>query len=120
MGTQVNTQNSNDFKYIKAVKEYQKIIMKKMFSFIGHMNFIYKYTPSYKRLRQLLVSLHGFTNSVIRKRREKLNQVAKSEDGCFKKKDAFLDLLLQIKDEPLSDEDIREEVDTFMFEVRRF
>lgn len=70
--------------------------------------------------------LHGFTDSVIAKRKSELlnskPDQADNNDNEFgiKKKTAFLDLLLQstIDSQPLSNEDIREEVDTFMFEVR--
>jgi cytochrome P450 family 4 len=66
--------------------------------------------------------MHGFTDSVIKTRREELLKkrslevTDENEEG--KKKMAFLDILLQstINGQPLTNMDIREEVDTFMFE----
>lgn len=71
--------------------------------------------------------IHDFTNSVIVSRREELESLMKKgqsdvdngeNDVGIRKKTVFLDLLLQstIDGQPLSNDDIREEVDTFMFE----
>lgn len=128
MGTQVNTQLGNNFEYINAVKEYLQIIIRKQFSMIKRFDIFFKQTSDYKLLHKLVVILHSFTNSVIQKRREELLKNSKvqmngDEDNSYKKKEVFLNLLLQIRDEegvPLSNEDIREEVDTFMFEVNVF
>lgn len=84
--------------------------------------------------------IHGFADDVIRKRRQELidgaNKVNNNEDGGVaaeaaaaaddelgirkNKSRALLDILLQstIDGKPLSDEDIRDEVNTFMFGVR--
>lgn len=126
MGTQVNTQIGNNFEYITAVKQYLQIIIRKQFSVLKRFDFLFKQTYDYKLLHKLVVILHSFTNSVIQKRKEELLKNTKvqmngDEDNSYKKKEVFLNLLLQIRDEegvPLSDEDIREEVDTFMFEVK--
>lgn len=70
--------------------------------------------------------LHGFADDVIRKRRKELtenqdeNEDTLDEIGIRKKR-AFLDLMLHstINGKPLSDHEIREEVDTLIFGVIR-
>ena len=78
------------------------------------------------RWRKLLKITKGFTENVIRTRRQELqdnsNKYSQSsekhdEDIGLRKKMALLDILLQsnVDGKPLSDADIREEVDTFAF-----
>lgn len=89
---------------------------------------IYRFSSAYREEQKLLKILHGTTNRVIQSRKLNLkNQIngdvdlSGNEDSFSgRKKVAFLDLLLLGKTpegESLSDEVIREEVDTFMFEV---
>lgn len=83
-------------------------------------NFIFKLSGYHAKQKKLLKTLHGFTDSVIIARREKLAESANSDDSDpeeRRKKSALIDILLKstINGEPLSNTDIREEVDTFMF-----
>lgn len=76
----------------------------------------------FQREQKALKILHGFTDSVIQRRRDEI--LNSSESGSeqdnvgLKTKKALLDVLLQatIDNQPLTNMDIREEVDTFMFE----
>lgn len=92
-----------------------------------HSDFIYSFTENGKKFEKDLGILHGFTGRVIEERmRERINKRNKKEevevetdDIGKKKRMAFLDILLGAIDQGknLSMDDLRQEVDTFMFEV---
>ncbi|XP_058822324.1 cytochrome P450 4d1-like isoform X2 [Topomyia yanbarensis] len=127
MGTSVKALQNADSEYVLAVKEAANISIRRMFDFVRRTSFFYL-TPSYLRLRKMLKILHGYTDNVIISRRKQLMHHSKMEvsrlesnesiDLGVKTRVAFLDLLLQtrIDGKPLTDLEIREEVDTFMFE----
>lgn len=106
-------------------------------------DFIFKLTDDYKRHEECLKILHGYSYRMIRERKEqmKMEQMKKSSDTNNnqdsldengnvvnsrlvddeesmgkKKRLAFLDLLITASGNGsvLTDEDIREEVDTFV------
>lgn len=96
----------------------------RMFNAAKLIDFIYQFTATYQKEQKALKVLHNFTNSVISSRRKGLlenngKQNLRRDDHGTKKKTALLDLLLQskINGKALTNKDIREEVDTFMFEV---
>lgn len=88
--------------------------------------YIFNLTSLGRRQKKVIKILHDFTDGVILARREQLKKeqknISKDEDEDndigAKKKMALLDVLLQatIDGKPLTNLDIREEVDTFMFE----
>ncbi|XP_073836351.1 cytochrome P450 4d8-like isoform X1 [Musca autumnalis] len=123
MGTKVNAQLDKNMPYTSAVREMTAMMAWRFLRI--HIQNEITFTLFYplKKLRQMkLISImHKFTRNVIEKRRQELENMLESNeesDVGSKKRMALLDLLLRatIDGQPLSDEDIREEVDTFMFE----
>jgi cytochrome P450 family 4 len=124
MGTTINAQRNEESEYVQSVKEMGRIIIER--ALVPHKNneFLFRFTKDYQIQKKALNILHEYTNNVINKRREELLKEYSSKlrensvDMGIKKKMAFLDLLLQatVDDRPLTNEEIREEVDTFMFE----
>lgn len=80
----------------------------------------------FRKLNQHIKAMHDFTDKVISERRDTLQKSlneqsstgAEENDVGSKRRMALLDVLLQssVDGQPLSNNDIREEVDTFMFE----
>nr|CAH7760815.1 unnamed protein product [Callosobruchus chinensis] len=121
MGVPVRAQDNNDPQYVFAVKDMCRILIERMFSLLGRNNWTYRLTSNYQQEKKHLNVLHSRTRSVIQSRKkeglDQAKKVTEDEDIGRKKKLAFLDSLLAatIDGRPLTDDEIREEVDTFMF-----
>uniref|UniRef100_A0A8C1RA18 aromatase n=1 Tax=Cyprinus carpio TaxID=7962 RepID=A0A8C1RA18_CYPCA len=105
--------------YIQAVYDLCHLVNVRFRVFPYHSKAIFHLSPHGYKFRKAARIAHNHTAEVIRKRKEVLK--IEEEQGIVKNKRYldFLDILLSARDEHqqgLSDEDIRAEVDTFMFE----
>lgn len=127
MGVSINALSKEESEYVASVKEMCRILLDRTFSALKNIEIFYRLSRDYRKELKACKVLHDFSNSVIQARRKELQNLKPSngsaENGTNQyldktsKKFAFLDLLLQatIDGEPLSDSDISEEVNTFMF-----
>jgi cytochrome P450 family 4 len=123
MGISINAQDDVTSEYVHSVKEMCRIIMERALSPIQMFDLPYFFTKNYRIQRKALRILHEKSNSVIKHKREELEkkpkEVIEEEAFTIKKKKAFIDLILEatVDGRPLTQEEIRQEVDTFMFAV---
>uniref|UniRef100_A0A2M4AQH9 Putative cytochrome n=1 Tax=Anopheles triannulatus TaxID=58253 RepID=A0A2M4AQH9_9DIPT len=126
MGVKLNTQHNPHSEYVEAVKEISDIIFKRLFSLAREYKWVFRFQKASRRQDELVKVVHDFAQRVISKRKQQLederqrqltNQKLEETDVYGKRRMTLLDLLLNvtIDGQPLSDTDIREEVDTFMF-----
>ncbi|XP_032765468.1 cytochrome P450 4F4-like [Rattus rattus] len=108
--------------YIAAILELSALIVKRNEQLLLHMDLLYRLTPDGRRFYKACRLVHDFTYAVIQERRRTLPKHGGDDVIKAKAKSKtldFIDILLLSKDEDgkeLSDEDIRAEADTFMFE----
>lgn len=107
--------------YLRCVSRITQIVMERAVKPWLHSDFLFNLSGLGRENRRCVKILHDFTNQVIRDRKSALGGAETSltsvDDVPQKRRLAFLDLLIQASENgaKLSDEDIREEVDTFMF-----
>ncbi|XP_052865555.1 cytochrome P450 4d1-like [Anopheles cruzii] len=127
MGVRVHAQDNPDNEYAQAVKQMSIFFLRRVLSILRQFPSLFFLYPYAREQGRVIKKLHNFTNSVIMNRRAQLEQKQRLGDEEFdvnekdlysKRKNTFLDQLLKVTvdGKPLSNEDIREEVDTFMFE----
>ncbi|GFY66959.1 cytochrome P450 4c3 [Trichonephila inaurata madagascariensis] len=128
MGIKIEAQRK-DTKYIKALKMASEQFSDRIIKPWVWSDFTYYLTEDGRNYKKNVSTMLQFTSAVIRERKRELlakeveeekgelDKGQPDEDVNTKKRKAFLDLLLDlhIKDNVLSERDIREEVDTFMF-----
>uniref|UniRef100_A0A2M4BKL1 Putative cytochrome p450 4c1 n=2 Tax=Anopheles marajoara TaxID=58244 RepID=A0A2M4BKL1_9DIPT len=129
MGVAIHAQRDPTNQYVRDVKRMSELILMRIFHVLASFPQVYWYViPHAWEQRKLISRLHAFTDAVIQQRRKQLLDSRQTggtvtfdmnEENLYsKRKETFLDLLLNVTvdGQPLSDLDIREEVDTFMFE----
>ncbi|KAA0185391.1 Cytochrome P450 CYP4V33 [Hyalella azteca] len=125
MGVDINAQNDEECNYLKAVHGMSDLIMKRHFAPWLHSDIGLKLSRLGKKHSELLSALHAMSLGAIKTRRTAYNKLKAEKDSNKdiqtdggKKRLVFLDILLETSeqpDRPLSDENIRAEVDTFIF-----
>ncbi|CAO1410718.1 unnamed protein product [Diamesa serratosioi] len=127
MGTKINAQLNENSDYVNAVKEISYIISCRFIKIWMRPQFIFNLTSAKQRHDKCIEIMHKFTTNIIENRREALLKDdttdfdiddIENDDVGLKKKQALLDVLLKstIDGKPLTNDEITEEVDTFMFE----
>nr|CAX94851.1 CYP4L18 protein [Cnaphalocrocis medinalis] len=123
MGVSVNAQNDQHPEYVQAVEAVSQISSMRMRNPFVAPDAVFNLLPYKTAQDKALKVLHGQTMKVISSRKEELRKsnitdLGPNADTGIKNKHAFLDLLLlaEVDGRKISDENIREEVDTFMFE----
>ncbi|XP_078593025.1 cytochrome P450 4B1-like [Branchiostoma floridae x Branchiostoma japonicum] len=117
--TDCQTRKTND--YIAAVYDLADLTMKRGRTLLLRSDLIYALSADGKRYRKACNLVHMYAKRIITERREALKQrFTEDDEETHKKKYLdFLDILLKARDEDgngLTDAEIRDEVDTFMFE----
>lgn len=117
MGLQLNVQHNPDHIYLKNLVEYEHKFTMRQFSLIGRNEDLYKYTPDYSDWSKCVNKIKSFSENVIQEKHKQW-EIRKQNNEKSDAKEPFLDLLFRVWDNgEISMEEIREELDTFMFAV---
>ena len=113
--------------YVKAVYKISKLVVDRSLSFLSYLDFIYWLTPNGQEMAKYCRIVHDHSEQVIRNRKIALGLLDDNADHELALQTAkkqrkyldFLDILLTARDTEgigLTDLEIRDEADTFMFE----
>ena len=121
-----NTKQSHP--YIQAVQDIVELTTSRYFMPLYRIDWIYYLTPSGRKYKKMCKFAHDHSRMVIHERKKELEQGIEEQSLVFecqvqsKRRGRyldFLDILLTAKDDEgkgLTDQEIQDEVDTFMFE----
>lgn len=113
---QTGCESEYDIRYLKSVKNCTTEIEQRYRNPFYFFDFVYYLTPAGRRYKRALTIAHEYTENVIRKR---IKEIAKAGEYKSASEYDFLDVLLMAKDENgngLSHKEVRDELDTFVFE----
>ncbi|KAI5643798.1 cytochrome p450 domain-containing protein [Phthorimaea operculella] len=119
MGVKVNAQNNPNTPFLLALTKVLNLSCERIFHLWLQPDWLFRLFPQYPQTQQCIDQMHGFTDEVIRKKREEikrdeLSKVEADHDfdlGTYRRK-TFLDLLISLSGEEkgYNDVELREEV----------
>ncbi|XP_046749123.1 cytochrome P450 4C1-like [Diprion similis] len=123
MGVNINVKKDENLAYSTAIERISSHAIERLFRPWLHNDWLYYQTQRGKEFQHLVETAHKFTNKVIseKKMAQKIpRQNNPDENYKFEKpkRQAFLDHLLDACERekmPLTDDELRQEVDTFLF-----
>ncbi|XP_048504921.1 uncharacterized protein LOC105688649 [Athalia rosae] len=122
MGININAQTDVDSEYSVALHSITVQAVERMFRPWLAWDRLYYLSHHGRRFKRNVEIAHKFTNQVIRERKSARALQTQNSDECYDedkpKRRAFLDHLLDACERdntPLTDDELREEVDTFLF-----
>ncbi|XP_035213116.1 probable cytochrome P450 4ac3 [Stegodyphus dumicola] len=122
MGIRINAQEGSQetMEYVKAVEEFLDLVMYRLLRPWLKSDFIFYRTSAGQRYLKVINTYHNFTRKVIQEKKEfiKLDKINNEKSEYSEKgSKAFLEFLLEqhAKHPDFTLDDVREEVDTFMF-----
>ncbi|UYV77876.1 CYP4V2 [Cordylochernes scorpioides] len=116
MGVHLNAQSQWDSEYLRALHEVGEYFPRRLMRPWTWLDAIFYRTADGKRFLHNIAVLEGFTRKVIRERKSEI--MARQETPMGGKRQPFLDLLIQHHlsyPKSFSENDVHEEVDSFMF-----
>ncbi|KAK9505902.1 hypothetical protein O3M35_009870 [Rhynocoris fuscipes] len=129
MGVPLNSQDNKALEYVRAIRKVSAASVLRMIKFWLKKEFVFRLTKYGKDFYNGLSLMHSFTEKIIKERKEEFQSenlkstasenTEEQESFLPKQRKAFLDSLIDLDRKypnSLTELDIREEVDTFMFE----
>ncbi|CAH1773297.1 unnamed protein product, partial [Owenia fusiformis] len=104
--------------YVYALEELGRLSIKRAFNIFHYSDTIYNLSSDGRLFRKYCDYVHQFAEDLIKQRRDAQMLEASTEGESTKKHLDFLDIMLSARDDDsngLSDEEIRHQVDTFLF-----
>ncbi|KAG6464687.1 hypothetical protein O3G_MSEX014673 [Manduca sexta] len=103
--------------YVESVQNILNILTTKFLRVWFHIPFVYYFSEHRKAELRCLKIIHDMSNRMIVKRKEKLKNMV--QNNCYQndsgKSKPLIDLMLQLADDDgLTDQEIRENIDTFL------
>ncbi|KAL6440485.1 hypothetical protein ACFW04_003185 [Cataglyphis niger] len=116
MGVRKEKREKTGYDYAMAVMKMSDILHRRHYDFSLRSDLIFKLTKFAKQQVELLNIIHTLTDGVIKEKSQDIKENLKRQKE--KRRLAFLEMMLDLKKNggQMTDEEIREEVNTIMFE----